>query len=186
MVKIEIEINGKNLEFKVPPLQATLILHFAEKDVWSLTELSNHMLVAPTVLRRKILFWVQRGILRQCTMDTFMTNEKHPNSIPPPSDISTCLAACEEEEEEDKTNSDAEQEKRKKDNKMFWFYIKGMLKNFQSLPLDRIHKMLQMFAINDSNMQIELSQLKRILNENVQQGYLVIEAGKFKLTDDMK
>nr|XP_002124151.1 anaphase-promoting complex subunit 2 [Ciona intestinalis] len=191
MVEIEIELNNKKLEFKVPPLQATIISHFEETETWTLAELSDKIKVPPTVLRRKMSFWMQRGVLKQSSTDTYSTTEGS-SDAPLPSDVASsssitggCLVACDEEEEEN-SNQNIEKEKKEKDNKMFWFYIKGMLKNFQSLPIDRIHKMLKMFAVNDANMQIELPQLKQILNEKVQQGLLVLNGGKFKLSDDAK
>jgi len=43
---------------------------------------------------------------------------------------------------------------------MFWSYVQGMLKNFTSLPVDRIHKMLTLFMIHDPDVQV--------MNENMQ------------------
>ena len=65
---------------------------------------------------------------------------------------------------------------------IFWSYIVGMLTNLDSLPLDRIHSMLRMFAMSGPNAsQCNLDDLKRFLEKKVRDGELQFASGKYKL-----
>ncbi|CAK8674965.1 unnamed protein product [Clavelina lepadiformis] len=196
MVDIELEFEDRQLEISVNPLQASIIYHFQDEDKWTLSELSDSLKIPPTILRRKMTFWLQQGVLKEIEPDNYVTIEKRPGttssnaSAPAASGGGVVDASehfvnlCDEEEDEEKANSDEEEEKKKKNEQVFWNYVQGMLKNLESLPLDRIHKMLQMFAMHDSDMQIEMAQLRQLLNDKVQKGLLVIEQGKYKLVRD--
>jgi anaphase-promoting complex subunit 2 len=65
---------------------------------------------------------------------------------------------------------------------IFWSYIVGMLTNLDSLPLDRIHSMLRMFAMSGPNTsQCNVDDLKRFLEKKVRDGELQFVSGKYKL-----
>lgn len=48
-------------------LQATVILHFADKDEWTLSDLSDASGLSEKVLAQKLKFWVQNGIVVKTT-----------------------------------------------------------------------------------------------------------------------
>nr|CAB3221504.1 anaphase-promoting complex subunit 2-like [Phallusia mammillata] len=132
-------------------------------------------------------FWIQQGVIKESKPDTYEIvelNESSTSGGPTSSSVASRIAGGCEEEEEDGVNSDTEKDKREKDEQLFWNYVQGMLKNFESLPLERIHKMLQMFAMHDADMQIESGQLRHLLNAKVQSGLLTIEQGKYKLVKE--
>jgi len=55
-------------------------------------------------------------------------------------------------------------------------YVKGMLTNFDGLPVDRIHNMLKMFA-TDPPYNKTAAELSSFLGQLVAQGKLNLEAG---------
>lgn len=67
----------------------------------------------------------------------------------------------------------------------YWPYIVGMLTNFSELPLDKMHSMLLMFAVpGGDSTGIPLSALKRLLDEKVALGSVVLCAGQYSLPQD--
>lgn len=56
-----------------------------------------------------------------------------------------------------------------------------MLTNLGSLPLDRIHAMLKMFASHDTSMQCTLDDVKSFLQGKVTDGELLYVGGMYKL-----
>ena len=65
---------------------------------------------------------------------------------------------------------------------IYWSYIVGMLTNIGSLPLDRIHSMLKMFAMHGpSGSQCTQDDVKNFLQKKVQEGELQYSSGMYKL-----
>lgn len=65
---------------------------------------------------------------------------------------------------------------------VFWSYIVGMLTNLESLPLDRIHSMLRMFAMQDSSSsQCSVDDLRRFLDRKVKDQELQFVNGFYRL-----
>ncbi len=60
---------------------------------------------------------------------------------------------------------------------MLWSYIKGMLENLESMPLDRIHTMLRMFATSE----IGLGELKLFLDRKVKEQKLTYSGSVYRL-----
>lgn len=66
--------------------------------------------------------------------------------------------------------------------KVFWSYIVGMLTNLESLPLDRIHSMLRMFAMQGpSSSQCSVDDLRRFLDRKVKDQELQFVNGFYRL-----
>lgn len=56
-----------------------------------------------------------------------------------------------------------------------------MLTNIGSLPLDRIHSMLKMFANSEANSQCTVEDVKSFLQAKVANGELAYVGGVYKL-----
>ena len=66
---------------------------------------------------------------------------------------------------------------------MYWSYVVGMLTNIGSLPLDRIHSMLKMFAIHGpAGSQCTVEDVKQFLDHKVEAGELHVSNGLYKLS----
>ncbi|XP_040156156.1 anaphase-promoting complex subunit 2 [Anopheles arabiensis] len=176
-VTIELEHNGKVQEMQVTPAQAAIAIHFSEQPQWELDCLSQKMNMPPIVLRKRIVFWQSQGLIRETKENLFVLIDKSTES-----DVSADAMqaqpndVCEEEEAESAMESASDQ--REEELQVFWSYIEAMLTNLDSLPLDRIHQMLKMFA---SQVDFTQDELKHILQRKVREHKLVYAGGVYQL-----
>ena len=64
---------------------------------------------------------------------------------------------------------------------VMWQFVVGMLTNLESLPLERIHAMLMMFAAQDSSVSCSKDELKHFLDKKVKSQTLVFASGVYRL-----
>lgn len=103
-VELDLEFSeDKKISFTVSPIQASIIWHFQEKSTWSINELSKKLSVPSTTLRRKILFWQNKGILKETKNDVFTLVDEESNDT---SSMDTDLKCNYEEEMLDMDNSE--------------------------------------------------------------------------------
>ncbi|CAG9789189.1 unnamed protein product [Diatraea saccharalis] len=178
-VSIKIEIGSKNLDLVVSPFNATLIMHFQNKPEWTLDELHQVMKVPVTVLRRKITYWQSMGLISEKCTDTYvLVDDSDANK----SNVATNQVQemiCEDDETESVMASAHDQ--REGELQVFWSYIVGMLTNLDSLPLDRIHQMLKMFASQAPGTECSLQELRQFLDTKVRTHQLILQGGMYKL-----
>jgi len=174
-VDLDLEFDDEVRSFKVNPVLASIILKFEEQGIWTLDKLSVAVKIPPTLLLKKLGFWMQQGVLKPVKgkENTF----KVVDQIGPVEEESVLLDA-----EEQETEDECDEEKQEEILATIWNYIKGMLNNLGSLPSDRIFSMLAMFSSSES--QIDIKQLRDILNKKVQQGHLSCEQGKYSLISE--
>lgn len=180
-VNIDIETQDRKLNFNVSPIHATIILHFQDKSEWSLDQLSEVMHVPTTVLRRKIGYWVSQGLLLETSRGNFTLQEECSTNSPKNDNaIHTALDAIDDEELESVMASASDQ--REEELQVFWSYIVGMLTNLDSMPLDRIHQMLKMFASQGCGaVECGLPELRHFLDKKVREHELLYSGGLYKL-----
>jgi len=143
---IDLEIGDKKINLTVSPIHAAIIYRFQEAATWTCQQLANSLKVPLSTLRRKISFWQDQGFLRETNVpDTWSLVEEGPKAANNRADISHQGIEGAAEEEDSVTASSADQ--REEELGMFWSYITGMLTNLESLPLERIHQMLRIFAM---------------------------------------
>ncbi|GFV99029.1 anaphase-promoting complex subunit 2 [Trichonephila clavipes] len=172
-VDLEIELKGRTLSLSVSPVHATILWHFQEKSKWSITELSSEMQIQPSVLRRKITLWQNHGVLSETESDVFELIEEQQT-------VNREAMVVIEEEEESVTASS--QDMKEEELQTFWSFIVGMLTNMESLPLERIHSMLRMFAVQGtSTNECSIHDMRQFLEKKVRDRQLVYSAGMFKL-----
>ena len=53
--------------FSCPPLLATLISHFADKETWTAQDLSNETGIPEHVVQKKMLFWAHNRVVKFAT-----------------------------------------------------------------------------------------------------------------------
>uniref|UniRef100_T1IXP7 Anaphase-promoting complex subunit 2 n=1 Tax=Strigamia maritima TaxID=126957 RepID=T1IXP7_STRMM len=176
-VNLTLEFNNRNLTLSVSPIHAVMIMQFEKKERWSIKELSAVMHVPPTVIRRKILFWQSRGILHEESRDVYVMSEENDDGVN--FDMSTMLEDDDDEEESAMASS---HDQREEELQVFWSYIVGMLTNLESLPLDRIHTMLRMFAMQGSTaVECSLQELRQFLDRKVREQSLYFSGGLYRL-----
>lgn len=176
-VELEIEFANKRLELSVTTIQATIIMHFQRQSEWQLDRLSQVMKIPPSILRKKINFWQSQGFIKERTDDIFyLADETMDDTM---EDLNQSHDICEDDEADSAMASTSDQ--REEEFKVFWSYIEGMLFNLDSLPLDRIHQMLKMFAAQDPGMDFSQQELKNFLQRKVKEQKLVFAAGVYYL-----
>ncbi|XP_035222589.1 anaphase-promoting complex subunit 2-like [Stegodyphus dumicola] len=172
-VDLEIELKGKTLNVSVSPVHATILWHFQEKSRWTIKELSTEMHMQASALRRKITLWQSHGILHEEESDVFVLLEDQKTST-----RDSVVPFGEEEESVTASSQDMKEE----ELQTFWSFIVGMLTNMESLPLERIHSMLRMFALpGTSTNECSIQDMKQFLEKKVRDRQLVCTAGMFKL-----
>ncbi|XP_038206458.1 anaphase-promoting complex subunit 2 [Zerene cesonia] len=178
-VNIEIEIGEKKLELTVSPFNATLIMHFQTKPEWSIEELHQTMKVPIMILRRKITYWQSLGLISEKSTDVYVLVEGSEANKSSVASNQVQEMICEDEESESVMASAHDQ--REGELQVFWSYIVGMLTNLDSLPLERIHQMLKMFASQAPGTECSLQELRQFLDTKVRTHQLVLQGGMYKL-----
>lgn len=127
-----------------------------------------------TVLRRKMAFWVSKGLLKETSNDIYILQEE-----------STCknrLSTDVVEEEETESVMASASDQREEELQVFWSYIVGMLTNLDSMPIERIHQMLKMFASQGPGaVECGLPELKHFLDRKVREHQLLFSSGLYRL-----
>ena len=133
--------------------------------------------VPPTKLRREIAFWQSQGILKEISTDKFLLVEESNGKS---KNLSQTEITCEEDEVESVMAS--AQDQREEELQVFWSYIVGMLTNLESMPLERIHQMLKMFASQGpSAVDCSQQELRLFLDSKVREHKLLFSGGYYRL-----
>ncbi|KAF2077863.1 hypothetical protein CYY_000825 [Polysphondylium violaceum] len=174
-VDLEIELNGKTIEYSVSPIQASILLYFQQLVTISIDRLSSLLKVGnKDIIRKKLVFWLNNQVIKEIDQDQYTINNQEFDQVDEDddnSDNSEDDSGQDEkvtimEEEEDQQESASAREKEEQMRVIEKFII-GMLTNFKALPLDRMHSMLSMFnAEQYTSTSAELkSFLSKLINE---------------------
>ncbi|KAL4219155.1 Anaphase-promoting complex subunit 2 [Mactra antiquata] len=172
LVNIDVELKDRILNFNVTPVHAAIIMQFQEQERWTVEELSTVLQVPATALRRKIAYWQSQGLLKEEQTDTFLLVEEHKGRS------HDSIVAEDEEAESAMASSHA---KTGEELQVFWTYIVGMLSNLESLPLERIHGVLRMFAMEGVSGEITIDEVKHFLDNKVKDQSLIYSGGVYRL-----
>lgn len=130
------------------------------------------MHVPATLLRRKIGFWQSHGLIAETTPDLFHLVEEDKGNGQSPELI---------EDFESESVMASTQDQREEELQTFWSYIVGMLMNLDTLPLERIHQMLKMFAFQGPTLECSVQELQEFLDRKVREHQLVFTGGLYRL-----
>lgn len=137
-----IEENGEvsTKEFSCSPIHATLITHFEDNGgVWSARELSDETGLSEDIIRKKMSYWVNNNVVSF----TRSGNQAIYELISSEDDFQNSHDSFYDDEDAPLVSLGAKEEE---EWQTFESFIMGMLSNFGSLPLDRIHNMLKTYA----------------------------------------
>ncbi|CAG8517230.1 14060_t:CDS:2 [Funneliformis mosseae] len=174
-VQIELELQDRTLEFEVSPIYATIIQYFQQQDKWNLNDLAEKIKIEPSMLKSKMSFWSDRGILKESSNDEWMLLETA-------EDNSNKGFVSNEESGNNIVQSLAEQ--KAEEFKMYWVYIENMLKNLGGMTLEKIYGVLCSVAEPSSSsngIDNSLEDLKMFLNQMVEEDKLEFQGGIYKL-----
>ncbi|KAE9041271.1 Anaphase-promoting complex subunit 2 [Phytophthora rubi] len=171
-VQLSIDLEGEERDFTVSPFQATIILYFEEKDRWGVEELAAKLEVSDDLLLKHVSLWVNHGLI------SFASGRKELVASSSFQDT-RCNDGSMVEELETAVSSDAQAEE---DLKVLENYIVGMLSNFGSLTIQRIHNMLSTFARSGAQPYTKtISGLSVVLSKLVDKGKLELVGGQYQL-----
>lgn len=180
IVQLELEFGERVIPLSVTPLQAVLISHFQEQSVWKIACLSSAVGVTASLLRRKLIFWQNKGIIREVSADEYALVEDQTVSS-----AGVALLDAEEDLTEDSFVGDSGNKDRPEDDKfrVYYSYIENMLTNLSDMTLEKIHSTLQMFALQGPSAgDLTLPELRQFLETKVREGQLTYSAGYYKLS----
>lgn len=175
-VTIEVQLANRTLEFTVNPMQAAILHYFQERNKLTLEELCKEMKVQPTILRKRISFWQSQGIIKEPETGVFVLIDDLPNHV------TEEMQSQGQECDDDETSSiRSASDQREEELQVFWSYIVGMLTNLDSLPLERIHQMLKMFASHAPGVEFSQEELKNFLQRKVREHKLIFSGAVYHL-----
>ncbi|KAI3936756.1 hypothetical protein MKW92_019203 [Papaver armeniacum] len=180
-VKLELQFEDREVQFTVPPLHAAIIMQFQDQQTsWTSKNLAAAVGVPVDTLNRRINFWISKGILSE---SLGKESDNHVFTLVDGAARNGVNSAnCEEAADEDGERSVASvEEQLLKEMTVYEKFILGMLTNFGSMSLDRIHNTLKMFCVADPPYDKSLQQLQGFLSGLVSEEKLELREGMYIL-----
>ncbi|KAJ3681820.1 hypothetical protein LUZ60_014393 [Juncus effusus] len=163
-VKLELQFEDRTMQFTVSPVHAAIVMQFQEKPSWSAKSLASEIGLPIDALNRRISFWISKGILTESAGAE--PNDPIFTIIDSMADFNKNNIAndsCQLMEEESEPSVASVEEQLRKEMTVFEKFIMGMLTNFGSMTLDRIHNTLKMFCTSDPTYDKSLQQLQSFM-----------------------
>ncbi|XP_034932254.1 anaphase-promoting complex subunit 2 isoform X2 [Populus alba] len=184
-VKLELQFEDRTMQLSVAPIHAAIIMQFQDQTSWTSNRLATVIGVPVDVLNRRINFWISKGILTESLgkdlNDHVFTLVE---GIVDAGKNSGSTGSCEEllggDEEGERSVASVEDQIRK-EMTIYEKFIMGMLTNFGSMALDRIHNTLKMFCVADPPYDKSLQQLQSFLSGLVSEEKLELRDGMYFL-----
>lgn len=172
--------------FSVSPIHASIIWQFQSKSTWTLNDLHQTLCISTQLLKRKISFWLNKGIIRE-SGDKFILNDPTENQRNSAQFDSFIIASEDESDYDEDLNESTgtpsqSQDPRERRMRMYWSLIENILRNLNPLSLERIRTMLNMIAMQAPNEPpLTIQQLRNFLDTQIMEGKLVMNNGLYQL-----
>lgn len=184
-VKLELQFEDRSMQFTVAPVHAAIIMRFQEKPSWTSKTLATEIGIPVDSLNRRIGFWTSKGVLTESVgpdadghiftvVDSMSDVNK--NSI-----VNERCKGFQMAEDEGESSVASVEEQLRKEMTVYEKFIIGMLTNFGSMTLDRIHNTLKMFCIAEPSYDKSLQQLQSFLSGLVSDDKLEMRDGLYLL-----
>ena len=172
LVDLTLTIGEQSVDFLVSPLLATLLIHFKQQPVWSLEALAEKISLPKDVIKKKMVYWINQGVVAEKYSKpgelTYIRNEEICRPVGFTGDAVDGLA-------DDLANTSDTPDAMSS----FEPFVMGMLTNFDSLSLDRIHNMLKMF-VTDPPYDKSIEDLSAFMAKLSTEDKIVLEGGLYK------
>ncbi|POO03500.1 Anaphase-promoting complex subunit [Trema orientale] len=183
-VKLELQFEDREMQFTVPPVQAAIIMKFQDQASWTSKNLAAAIGIPIDVLNRRINFWISKGVIAETLgadsnshVFTLLEGVGDTGKSVGNSGNSEDLVG---DEEGERSVASVEDQLRK-EMTVYEKFIMGMLTNFGSMALDRIHNTLKMFCVADPSYDKSLQQLQSFLSGLVSEEKLELRDGMYSL-----
>ncbi|EEF39961.1 E3 ubiquitin ligase apc2, putative [Ricinus communis] len=181
-VKLELQFEDREMQFTVTPVHAAIIMQFQDQTSWTSCKLAAAIGVPLDALNRRISFWTSKGILAESPGAN--ANDHVFTLVEGMADVTKNGDSCEKllvgDEEGERSVASVEDQIRK-EMTVYEKFIMGMLTNFGSMALDRIHNTLKMFCVADPPYDKSLQQLQSFLSGLVSEEKLELRDGMYLL-----
>lgn len=180
-VKLELEFEDRTLQFTVTPVHASIIMQFQDQTSWTSKNLAAAIGVPVDALQRRISFWISKGIIAESSGED--SNDHVYTLVDSMADGGKTGINNEElvaDDDAERSVASVEDQLRK-EMTVYEKFIVGMLKNFGSMALDRIHNTLKMFCVSDPTYDKSLQQLQFFLSGLVAEEKLELRDGMYFL-----
>ncbi|XP_015895049.3 anaphase-promoting complex subunit 2 [Ziziphus jujuba] len=185
-VKLELQFEDRQVQFTVAPIHAAIIMQFQGQASWTSKNLAAAIGVPIDVLNRRINFWTSKGILAESLGED--SNEHLFTLVEGIVDTSKNgggNSGSREDiligDEEGEQSTASVEDQLRKEMTVYEKFIVGMLTNFGSMALDRIHNTLKMFCIADPPYDKTIQQLQSFLSGLVSEEKLELRDGMYFL-----
>ncbi|KAF8399507.1 hypothetical protein HHK36_015374 [Tetracentron sinense] len=186
-VKLELQFEDRAVQFTVAPVHAAIIMQFQDQTSWTSKNLAVAIGIPEDALNRRINFWISKGILAE---SLGADSDDHiytlVDGMVDTSRNGVNNGSCEEllaGDEEGERSVASVEEQLLKEMTIYEKFILGMLTNFGSMALDRIHNTLKMFCVADPPYDKSLQQLQSFLSGLVSEEKLELRDGISKATE---
>ncbi|KAL3823960.1 hypothetical protein ACJIZ3_019989 [Penstemon smallii] len=183
-VKLELQFEDRTLQFSVTPLHASIISQFQDQTSWTSKDLAAAVGVPVDILNRRIYFWINKGILAESVQDSGDHKFTLVDVLVEDGRTGVNNGGCEEllaRDEDGESSVASVEDQLRKEMTVYEKFITGMLTNFGSMALDRIHNTLKMFCIGDPPYDKSLQQLQSFLGGLVAEERLELRDGMYFL-----
>lgn len=182
-VKLELQFEDRAVQFTVAPVHAAIIMQFQDQTSWTSKNLAAAIGVPVDVLNRRINFWISKGILAESlgadsNDHVFTLMEGMVETSKNGGNGGSCEEILVGDEEGERSIASVEDQLRK-EMTIYEKFIMGMLTNFGSMALDRIHNTLKMFCVADPPYDKSLQQLQSFLSGLVSEEKLELRDGMY-------
>lgn len=173
IVNLDVDVGGSKISVRVNPPQAALLLAFREQREWGIDALSAKLGSTPPNTRRWALVWINSGVLQEIRNRNgrlvFKVSDKLVDEHRGDIDVMDA----------DGGGISSMEEQLAQEMAVYESYIIGMLTNFDSLPLERIHNMLKMFVAEPPYDKTS-EQLASFLGKLVAEDKLILEGSSYR------
>ncbi|XP_010523470.1 PREDICTED: anaphase-promoting complex subunit 2 [Tarenaya hassleriana] len=177
-VKLELEFEDRAMQFTVSPIHAAIIMQFQDRKSWTSKDLASAVGVPMDTLTRRINFWISKGVVMES-----QGTESNGNVFTLVEAITDAGKNDEElagDEDGERSVASVEDQLRK-EMTIYEKFIMGMLTNFGSMALERMHNTLKMFCVADPSYDKSLQQLQSFLSGLVAEEKLEFRDGMYFL-----
>ncbi|GAB2242018.1 hypothetical protein Droror1_Dr00018793 [Drosera rotundifolia] len=185
VVKLELQFEDREVQFTVAPLHAAIIMQFQDQTKWMSKNLAAAIGVPVDLLNRRMNFWLSKGILAESSGGdsenrcfTLVESIAGSNGGDPHVGGTDELLMGDEDAQ---SSVASVEDQLRKEMIIYEKFILGMLTNFGSMALDRIHNTLKMFCVADPPYDKSLQQLQSFMSGLVSEEKLEMKDGIYVL-----
>ncbi|XP_065860476.1 anaphase-promoting complex subunit 2 [Euphorbia lathyris] len=184
-VKLELQFEDRAMQFTVTPVHAEIIMQFQDRKSWTSSELAAATGIPVDVLIRRISFWISKGILAESfgidKNDHIFTLVEGVGDASKTGGNGVSSEELLVGDEEGERSVASVEDQLRKEMTVYEKFILGMLTNFGSMALDRIHNTLKMFCVADPPYDKSLQQLQSFLSGLASEEKLELRNGMYCL-----